>query len=68
MRNFTYKHCTSYGINDKYFNVLHETGAVIGYINEEHLIEFINGNNTHFRPIAGYKYTFSQSLIQSLSI
>jgi hypothetical protein len=67
-RNFTYKHCTSYGINDTHFNVLHETGSVIGYIDEAYISEFIRGNNEHFRPVSGWQYTFGPSLKKSLGL
>jgi hypothetical protein len=67
-QNFTFKHCSAYGINDTHFNVLHETGAVIGYIDESHLVEFIHGDNTNFRPVANWQNTFGPNLKKSLGL
>ena len=67
MRQFTFLHCSSFGIKDTHFNVL-RYGQTVGYIDEKHLMSFIHGSNTHFRPITNWRNVFGINLQKELGL
>ncbi len=66
-RQFTFIHCSAYGIKDTRFNIL-RYGQTVGYIDEKHLIGFIHGSNLHFRPIENWKNVLGINLQKELDL